>query len=62
MKRKITIRQIWCFIGRLYVNIFERVLTNSKWFNPFATLYLNLRCVPLVTTQHPYRKLLVNKA
>lgn len=47
MKRKITIRQIWCFIGRLYVNIFERALTNSKWFNLFATLYLNLRCVPL---------------
>lgn len=47
MKRKITVRSIWRYIGVFYVLTFEKVLTNSKWFNPFATLYLNLRCVPL---------------
>lgn len=45
--RKYSIRKIWAFLGRLYVLLFERTLTNSNWFNPFATLYLNFRCVPL---------------
>lgn len=45
--KRYSIRDYWRYFGKLYVFIFERALTNSKWFNPFATLYLNLRCVPL---------------
>lgn len=47
MRKDITIRKVWQYIGTCYVMLFERTLTNSKWFNPLATLYLNLRCVPL---------------
>lgn len=34
-------------LGQIYVSIFERMLTNNKWFNPWLTFYLNIRCVPL---------------
>ena len=40
-------KKIWRRLGRIYVMKIERMLIYNKWFNPLATLYLNLRCVPL---------------
>lgn len=45
--RKVTVRMVRNKLGQIYVSIFERTLTNTKWFNPWLTFYLNIRCVPL---------------